>query len=301
MGVWFWIVVGIFMIIVLYFSVGLIAAVTMTRVGDHPQYDYTPMSYGLDYSTVQLTSRVDNLELAAWYLPHQDAKRAMILVHGRDASKQNAISGRLPALAAELHHAGLAVLMLDLRGHGESEGKRYTWGVFERRDVLGAVDFLEREGFSPAKIALLGISLGGAAVVGAALESPAVGGVVLDSTFADLEALVKPNWRNESGLPTLFLLSAFMMWQALYRFDLRKVNPARELAQMRKRPVLILHSRSDETVPVEHGLQLAEATPQGKLVLFDGCDHAELFRDAPEQYLQALDYFLNEMWVENDQ
>jgi len=292
-----WIFILLPVIAVLYFGVGLLAAVTMTRVGDHPQYAETPGTYGLMYRTVQVVSRVDQFKLAAWYIPRQDADRALILVHGRDASKQNAISGRLPALAAELHGMGLAVLMLDLRGHGESEGQRYTWGVFERRDVLGAVDFLSREGFASGRMAVLGISLGGTAAVGAAFEDEAIGALVLDSTFADLQDLVKPNWRRESGLPMFMLPSVFMMWQALYRFDLRRVKPARELAEMAPRPVLVLHSRSDEAVPVLHGRQLAEAAPMGELVVFEGCDHAELFRDAPEIYLDVLRKFIDVKWV----
>lgn len=299
MPVWIWItlILGIFAL--LYFFIGLVAAVTMTRVGEHPQYDLTPGSFGLDYQAVSFSSREDQFQLAAWYIPKKDATRAMVLVHGRDASKQNAISGRLPALAADLYHRGLAVLMLDLRGHGESEGKRYTWGVYERRDVLGAVDFLLGEGFLSGNIGVLGISLGGAAAVGAALEDVAIGALVLDSTFADLPALVEPNWRKESGLPDFFLPSAFLMWQALYKFDLRKVQPVQELVEMLPRPVLVLHSRSDETVPVTHGIQLAEAAPLGELILFEDCDHAELFRDSPALYLEALDHFLQEMWVKS--
>jgi uncharacterized protein len=117
-------------------------------------------------------------------------------VHGRNASKQNAISGKLPQLAAELYAAGLAVLMIDLRGHGESEGKRYTFGVHERRDVLGAVDFLLKHGFEPGQIGVLGISLGGAAVIRAALEEPAIGALVVESTFADINLLIEPNWKT---------------------------------------------------------------------------------------------------------
>jgi len=292
-----WLAGGVLMLVVLYFGVGYFAATTMTKVGEHPQYNQTPGNFGLEYETVGLRSRVDQFKLSSWYIPNKNAERAMILVHGRDASKQNAISGKLPELASELHRAGMAVLMLDLRGHGQSEGKRYTWGVFERRDVLGAVDFLLDEGFLPGKIGVLGISLGGAAAVGAAYEDKAIGIVVLDSTFADLQALVKPNWRKVSGLPMIFLSSTLLMWQAMYRFDLRKVKPAQELGEMESRPVLVMHSQSDETVPVAQGIRLAEAAPISELVLFEGSEHAELFRDSPDLYLEVLVHFLKS--VEN--
>ena len=38
-------------------------------------------------------------------------------------------------LAAEFYTAVLAVLIMDC-GHGESEGKRYTFGYHERYDVV---------------------------------------------------------------------------------------------------------------------------------------------------------------------
>lgn len=292
--IWFFLV---FIVLLLaYFGIGAFIAVTMTRVGEHPQYDQTPSSFGLDFDTVAFPSREDGLKLAAWFVPHRGADRAIILVHGRNASKQNAISGRLPALAAALHKAGSNVLMLDLRGHGESEGNRYTFGVYERRDVLGAVDYLLKKGFTPGKIALLGISLGGAAVIGAAARERAVGALVVESAFADLIDLVTPNWTKESGLPMFFLPGVYMMWQILFGFNPKDIKPVEEIARVAPRPVLILHSTTDEVIPVSHAKRLAEAAPQAELVLFEGCDHAELFRDCPQSYLDAVLKFLKDKW-----
>ncbi len=78
--------------------------------------------------------------MAAWYIPNNDAEKAIILIHGRNASKQNAISGTFPKLAAEICFAGLAVLMVDLRAHGESDGNLYMWGEHEWHAIrdLGA-------------------------------------------------------------------------------------------------------------------------------------------------------------------
>jgi uncharacterized protein len=279
-----------------YFVVGAVAALTFTKPDDHPQYADDPGTFGLDFETVHFRSRVDQLQIAGWFIPNRGAERAMILVHGRDASKQNAISGNLPRLAAELHAAGLAILMIDLRGHGESEGKRYTFGVHERRDVLGAVDFLDERGFAPGKIGVLGISLGGAAVIGAAVEEAAIGAVVVDSIFADIKMLIQPKWKVESGLPLFFLPGVFLMWQLLFGFDLRKVKPVEELAKILPRPILVLHSQVDEKVDVAHAHVIKDAVPDIKLVIFEGCNHAELFRDCPKDYLAALIPFLREKW-----
>jgi uncharacterized protein len=187
--------------------------------------------------------------------------------------------------------------MIDLRGHGESEGKRYTFGVYERWDVLGAVDFLLNQGFMPGKICVLGISLGGAAVIGAAVAEAAIGAVVVESTFADINLLVQPKWKAESGLPLFFLPGVFLMWQLLIGFDLRKVKPVEELAQVLPRPILVLHSQTDEKVDVAHAHAIKDAVPEVDLVIFEDCNHAELFRDQPEKYLDALITFLQDRWM----
>lgn len=293
-----WIIIFVVVMLLIYAGIGFYAALTLTKVGDHPQYEQDPGSFGLEFSTVSFPSREDQLKIAAWYIPHPQAAKAIILVHGRNASKQNAISGELPRLAAELHGAGLAVLMLDLRAHGESEGKRYTFGVHERRDVLSGVGFLLKQGFTPGQIGVLGISLGGAAVIGAAAAEPAIGALVVESTFADINLLIESKWKAESGLPVCFVPGVFFMWQLLMGIDLKGVKPMEELAKVPPRPVLIMHSWSDETVDVQHAYALKNAVPQAELVIFNDCEHAELFRDDPKAYLAALVPFLQEHWVE---
>lgn len=292
-----WLLLIILLLLLLYIAICGFAALTMTKVGDHPQYDHDPGTFNLAFEEVRFPSREDELQIAGWYIPNPGAEQAIILVHGRNASKQNAISGKLPQLAAELHHAGLAVLMIDLRGHGESEGVRYTFGVLERRDVLGGVDFLQGQGFAPGRIAGLGISLGGAAVIGAAAQETAIGAVVVDSAFADINALVEPNWKTESGLPMFFLPGVYMMWQLMMGFDLREVKPVSELRQIPPRPILILHSQTDEIVDVDQAYVLKKGVPEAGLVILDGCNHAELFRDCPKDYLAAIIPFLRDQWV----
>jgi len=293
--IWVFIFIVLGMILI-YLIVGGIAALTMTKIGDHPQYDNTPATFGLDFQTVQFLSRIDQKKISAWYIPGLKAERCILMVHGRNASKQNAISGKLPELASKLHQTGFAVLMIDLRGHGESEGKRYTYGEHERRDVLGGVDFLLDRGFQPGNIAVLGISLGGAAAVGAAVREDAIGALILDSTFADLIELVEPHWVVESRLPMFFLWGAYVMWQVFYGFDLKKVKPVEDVTRITPRPILIMHSSSDEMIDVSQAHQMAKAVPSATLVIFDDCDHAELYRDAPEKYLDAVIPFLHKAW-----
>ncbi|KWF29445.1 alpha/beta hydrolase [Burkholderia pseudomultivorans] len=126
----------------------------------------------------------DGLELASYRWPAGDgasAPRATVaLVHGLAEH-----AGRYAALAARLNAAGIAVLAVDLRGHGQSPGKR-AW--VERFDgYLDDADALVAEAARDnTPLFLMGHSMGGAIAALYAIErAPARGrafaGLVLSS------------------------------------------------------------------------------------------------------------------------
>jgi fermentation-respiration switch protein FrsA (DUF1100 family) len=278
----------------IYLAIGVYAAGEVTKIGDHNQYSDTPASYGLEYQDVRFSARGDETQIAAWYIPNDESSKAVIMVHGRDASKQNAISGKIVDFSAALHEAGFSVLMIDLRGHGESQGERYSFGVYERRDVLGAVDFLLKQGLNPGDIGVYGLSMGGGAAIGAAADEPAIGTLVLDSTFADLNPLIEEQWENESGLPKFFLPGVFLMNRLIYGYDLTTVQPVEEIVEVAPRPILIIHCRTDELMSMWHPQMLIEAVPSAKSSFFDACQHAEIYREYPDEYQTLVVAFLEE-------
>jgi len=277
-----------------YLGLGAYVASEVTKIGDHPRFDHTPRTYGVDYRDVRLVARGDGTEISAWYLANENSSSAIILVHGRDASKRDAISGNFPKLGAALQKAGHAVLMIDMRGHGDSEGVRYSFGVYERQDVLGAVDWLLTEGFEPGKIGVLGLSMGGGATVSAAAAEPAIGVLVLESTFADLWPLVEEKFVEESGLPTLFLPGVRLMNRLMYGYDLKRVRPIEEIVEVAPRPIMIIHCSVDEDVRFWHAEQLMEAVPDAETWVMDACEHADIYRDYPEEYEERVIPFFEE-------
>jgi pimeloyl-ACP methyl ester carboxylesterase len=284
--------VAVILLVIIYLAVCTYVAYSVTKVGPHPQYQYTPGDYGKDYEDVRFQARGDDIEIAAWYIPNKGSESVIIMVHGKDANKRDAISGNFPGLGAALHDAGNAVLMIDMRGHGNSEGERFSFGVYERRDVLGGVDWLLEEGFQPGKIAVLGLSMGGAAAIGATAEEPAVGLLVLESTFAELGPLVEDQWEKETGLPRFFLPGVNLMVRLLYGYDLFGVRPVEEFANIIPRPVMIIHCTQDEVVPLRQAEELLKAVPQAESWVVSGCEHAEIYCDHRQDYEERLTTFL---------
>ena len=101
----------------------------------------------------------------------------MLLLHGIHADRR-AMLGR----ARFLHYFGYSVLLIDLHAHGESAGEAITFGVAEADDARAALCYL-RERLPQEPVALLGASLGGAALL-LQLANPAVGrGVAAGGAF----------------------------------------------------------------------------------------------------------------------
>lgn len=282
-------------LVIAYLGIGAYAVSEVTKIDAcNLEHAYTPETYGVAYQEVSFAAREDGLQIAAWYLPNPDADAAIIIVHGRDASKQCAATETIVAFQSELYKAGYAVLAIDLRGHADSEGERYSFGVYERRDVLGAVEFLIDKGFTAGKIGVVGLSMGGAAVNGAAAESEAIGAVVTEGTFAEFYPLVEAEWENESGLPNFFLPGVLLMNQVMYGYSIADINPAAEIAAASPRPMLIIHCTEDEMVPVSHMTELQAAAPHAETWVMDNCDHAELHRDYPAAYCDRVISFFDD-------
>ena len=83
--------------------------------------------------------------------------RAVVFAHGAVFSKESWYP-----LAERLQKKGIASVAIDFRGYGNSTPGRSKELYY---DILGAVDYLEKRGFE--HIALVGGSMGGAAILGA--------------------------------------------------------------------------------------------------------------------------------------
>jgi pimeloyl-ACP methyl ester carboxylesterase len=123
----------------------------------------------------------DGIALRGWMIRGEDGRPAIVLCHDRAAGKASLIN-----LAIKLRELGFTILMIDFRGHGESEERLSTLGLREMRDVLGALDFLHRlDWLESRRVGLYGVGMGAHAAVLAAAELPVAKVLVLDSLYPD--------------------------------------------------------------------------------------------------------------------
>jgi pimeloyl-ACP methyl ester carboxylesterase len=268
--------------------VGLATMIFLRMTRARRRYpDAEPSALGLTYEDIWFRSRQDELAIAGWYLPAQHASRAIILAHGVGGCRGHEFTASSIPLVAHLVEHGFSVLMIDLRGHGESTHARMTWGINERRDVLGAVDWLLARGYAPGSIGILGLSMGGVAGIGAALDEPAIGALMIDSACADFLPMMRKHFRRQAKLPTFFLPSVLLFGGVFTGVYLAKLRPANLLRKVSSRPVLVVHARGDKMVPSEHAQQLAKAG-NGELWLTESNKHLGSFAHDPLAYAQRV-------------
>ena len=168
--------------------IGLVTLVTIVLpsalavfVSNPPHFalgDATPADHGMAYEDVTVTTD-DGVDLEAWYIPSENGA-AIVLLGGCCSARDSVLD--LATLFAD-HDYG--VLMLDMRGHGGSEGRPMLWGWWGERDIEAGVDYLStRSDVVGGRIGAIGMSVGGEQAFAAAGVDPRIRAVVGEGTTA---------------------------------------------------------------------------------------------------------------------
>jgi uncharacterized OsmC-like protein/fermentation-respiration switch protein FrsA (DUF1100 family) len=186
---------------------------------------------------------------------------------------------------------GLAVMRFDFTGLGESEGD-FAGTTFSSNieDLIAAAAFMEREFDAPA--ILVGHSLGGAAVLQAAARLPSVRAVATIGAPFDpahvtnlfVDAL--PDIAAHGSADVVLAGRRFTLSRDFVR-DLDSHNVEATLQSLR-RPLLIFHSPTDNTVGIENAALLYRAARHPKsFVSLDGADHL-LLQERDSLYVGSM-------------
>jgi dienelactone hydrolase len=162
-------------VVTVAFVVGPAIAATNTP---HAKLGTNPQRVGLDYEKVTLHTS-DGVSLAAWYVPSANGA-AVVLLHGAGSTRSNVLEE-----AAVLADSGFGVLMVDARGHGDSEGQAMDFGWHGDADIGAATAWLAaRPDVHPARIGAVGMSMGGEEAIGATGTNDVLRAVVAEGATA---------------------------------------------------------------------------------------------------------------------
>ena len=190
-----------------------------------------------------------------WLPP--EPRGGVLVIHGAGSSKE-----RHHPFARACRVSGLAAVVLDLRGHGESEGPL---------DARVLADLARGAALLPRglPLGLRGSSLGGylALVAAAPLGARAVVAICPAPADSLRRGLAAGSFDFRADAPSL---DAF----------LAEHDDADALARL-EAPVLLMHADGDDRVPVEHSHALAERfrAPGSRLVTVPGGHHRTVQAD----------------------
>ena len=116
----------------------------------------------LDQSPERVQIRSDDgLRLSGYFLPYENAKGTLLLVHGYRSDPLTDFGISYPFYGS----LGWNILSVCQRAHSESEGKYITYGIKERFDVRDWTLYLADRFGPDHPVVLIGISMGSAAVL----------------------------------------------------------------------------------------------------------------------------------------
>lgn len=240
----------------------------------------------------------DGHQIGAWYSQGREDAPSVLLLHGHKGSRGDCL-GRAELLAEH----GCSLLLITLRAHGDSSGDFDDIGYGAQRDVVSAVEFLERR--RPGKpIVILGSSMGGAAATFAAEElARRVRGYILESPYRDLKRAVRN--RTENQLPPVLDWIAYrglLTVAPLFLPHLGRISPLEAIGRVPDDvPILILAGEDDLNARRDEAEALFDRVrSHGELLIFERTDHLRMMETDPIRYRRSVLGFIDAVRMTTD-
>lgn len=209
--------------------------------------------------------KLEKLRHALSKLPYCTPAGTVIILPGWGTAKELRLGSAL-----DFANHGYRVVLVDLRGQGDSSGKYITYGLVEHEDVTQLITALEARGLVSGKLALFGISEGAVTALDTAAEDPRVDSVIAVEPFTSFKTAIR-------GVGTDFapllsdLISKSKLDEALRLADKRthlNLADTDPLSRVRRIhvPVLYIAGGADDIAPPAGVKALAQATPHANFV-----------------------------------
>lgn len=227
--------------------------------------------------------------LVSWVVePAAAARGTVVMLHGVRADKHS-----LLPVGLALSDAGYRVVLVDLRGHGESTGRYLTYGSVEARDLSTLLDGLGRD---TGCLGVYGFSYGASVAIQLAAHDPRLRAVVAVAPFSSLREVTGDYERRYLPVPLSLIPDAWFQGAVdqagkLAAFDPDQAAPVRTVAQASN--LLLIHGTADTQVPLHHSQALARAAgPRTELITVPGATHDEMPSDPSGAVRKAsIDWF----------
>lgn len=235
----------------------------------------------------------ENVTVHGWWCSGELRRGTILLLPGIRADRLSMVNR-----ARFLHRAGYSVLLIDLRGTGETIGPQITMGWAERQDVAAAIQFIRQQ--KPSEnIGIIGTSLGGAAAL-LAMPPAKVDALVLEAVYPTIERATRNRLRPRIG-PLEPMTTSLLLRQIHWRIGITSnaLSPLDHIASAGC-PILVIGGTVDRNTTVEDTQMLfaAARTPK-ELWLVKGAVHVDFYRFDRAEYERRVLAFLSNSFAKN--
>lgn len=231
-----------------------------------------------------------NLKLHAYEMKNTEKSDIWaIVIHGYTAQGKNMIG-----FAKEYYDRGYNVLVLDLRGHGSSEGDYIGMGWHDRLDLIDWCNYLINKN-TDCKIILHGVSMGAATVMMATGEElpENVKVAIEDCGYTSMWDEFKMQLNRLFNLPSFPVLNAASTVCKIRAGYMLEEGSAVQQVKKSKTPTLFIHGEEDTFVPFEMlDIIYESANCEKQKLVIEGAAHAQASSINPDLYWKTVDEFI---------
>jgi len=208
-------------------------------------------------------------------IQHFKPKSTIILLPGYGLSKESMLN-----YAFLLASQSFKVIMIDLRGQGQSTGTFVTYGPLESNDLVQVISKLKAEGTIIGPLAILGISYGASIALETAAKCPIVKAVIAIEPFSLVRTVIprflKAYYPQESRHITTNQIDMGIKYsEHLTGYNIINSGPIDVIANV-KSPILYLVGQNDTITLPSEVKSLAEKSYNAKYCEIDNQNHISL-------------------------
>ena len=194
-----------------------------------------------------------------------------------------------------LAQKGFTSIALDLRAHGESEGRFCTFGVKEKKDISSLIAYLLEHESVHEPIGIWGQSLGGAVSLQAMATDKRIAFGVIESTFGDFHSIVHDHAKHYLGF-NIKPITNYLICRAgrIADFDSSMAAPIEHCKQI-DQPILLVHGEQDEKISVAYARKNFNNIKSNykELLLIPKAKHTNVWELGGDEYKDRIINFVN--------
>lgn len=246
----------------------------------------------LQYDTLEVFSDEGLRLRGCYYNVNPNSDKVVIIHHGYTANHYVCLQ-----FADIFFEQGYNCLLLDMRGHGDSEGKYATYGYKEREDLDKWVDLMRKKVGNSGIIGLHGQSMGGATVLMyGGKYGEKIDFIVADCAYSRGKDIIKSQFKQAKVpfYPMYNILNRKL--RSVCGFDMNKISPIDDIKGS-KVPVLFVHGTGDKLVPhhMSEEMYNAKRGESDRLLLIADAIHVGAYSKDKEKYKREIKIFVEDI------